>query len=226
MKYKCVIFDCDGTLLDTLGDIACAMNKALVLHGYPLIPQIQYRDMVGWGIYKLAELSLPQEARTDSNIKTLADCAAHFMEEENKSLTKPYPGIAEMLSKLSDIKLPHTKKLSLAVLSNKPDSVLRQVVKNFFPYIYFDAVYGMRPGMKPKPEPEMTWELLAEIDCLPQDAIFAGDSEVDIETARNAGCFPLGVSWGFRSREKLEEAGAARIIDKPGELLEFFGAVT
>ena len=226
MKYKCVIFDCDGTLLDTLGDISGAMNKALVLHGYPVIPLTQYRDMVGWGIYRLAELSLPHEERTESNINKLAGCAERFMNDEKENLIKPYPGIIELLVKLSNIKHPHTKKISLAVLSNKPDNVLRRVVKNFFPYINFDSVYGMRPGMKPKPEPEMTWELLTEIDCLPQNAIFAGDSEIDIETARNAGCFPLGVSWGFRSREKLEEAGAARIIDKPGELLELFGAVT
>ena len=224
MKYKCVIFDCDGTLLDTLGDIARAMNKALSFHGFPVFPQSQYRDMVGWGIYRLAELVLPQDARTENNIKTLGDCAARFMKDEKENLTIPYPGISETLLKLSNIKLPHLKKIFLAVLSKKPDIVLRQVISNFFPQINFDAVYGMRPGMAPKPEPEITWEMLAEINCLPQDTIFAGDSEIDIETARNAGCFPLGVSWGFRPRKILEEAGAARIIDRPDELLEFFGA--
>ena len=248
MKYKCIIFDCDGTLLDTLGDISCAMNKALSLRGFPVIPQEKYRGMVGWGIYKLAELALPQEARCESNIKTLGDCAAQFMEEaqqkqqtnENRPAalysedtcagTKPYPGINETLVKLSNLKLPRNKKLSLAVLSNKPDFVLNQVIKYYFPEINFDAVYGMRTAkavcgdMSPKPDPAIVWELLTELDCLPQDTIFAGDSEIDIETARNAGCFPLGVSWGFRSRAVLEKAGAARIIDKPCELFKFLEA--
>jgi len=220
MKYKCIIFDCDGTLLDTLGDIAAAMNKALSLHGYPVIPETQYRSMVGWGIYRLAGLALPEESRNEKNIKTLGDCASRFMEEQPESLTKPYPGMNELLLKLSGIKLPRGKKLPLAVLSNKPDSVLNQVIRKFFPRINFDAVCGMRPGIAPKPDPAMVWDMLIEIDCLPQDAVFAGDSEIDIETARNAGCFPLGVSWGFRTRETLVNAGAARIIDKPDELLE------
>ncbi|MCL2277330.1 MAG: HAD family hydrolase [Treponema sp.] len=220
MKYKCVIFDCDGTLLDTLGDIAFAMNKALSLHGFPDVPQAQYRDMVGWGIYRLAELALPEESRNEANIKTLGDCASQLMQEQRETLTKPYPGMNELLIKLSNIRLPRGKKLSLSVLSNKPDFVLNQVVRNFFPLINFDAVYGMRPGTAPKPDPAIVWEMLAEIDCLPQDTIFAGDSEIDIETARNAGCFPLGVSWGFRPRETLVKSGAAKIINKPDELLE------
>jgi len=220
MKYKCIIFDCDGTLLDTLGDIALAMNKALSLHGFPDVPQTQYRDMVGWGIYKLAELALPEASRNKTNIKTLGDHASQFMKEQPESLTKPYPGMNELLLKLSNIKFPRGKKMSLAVLSNKPDLVLNQVIGKFFPGINFAAVYGMRPGIAPKPDPAMVWDMLTEIDCLPQDTIFAGDSEIDIETARNAGCFPLGVSWGFRPRETLVKASAARIIDKPDELFE------
>jgi len=221
MKYKCVIFDCDGTLLDTLGDIASAMNKALSFHGYPAVPLEKYRDMTGWGIYRLAELALPEEARTKDNISLLGASAERYMAvKPEDSLTKPYPGMKALLSKLSDLDFPHGKKFSLAVLSNKPDLALRQIIAGFFPEISFDAVYGMRPGFAAKPEPSMTWELLNEINCLPHETIFAGDSEIDIETARNSGCYPLGVSWGFRSRAALQSAGAARIIDRPEELLE------
>ena len=225
MKYKCIIFDCDGTLLDTLGDIAAAMNQSLSTHGFPVIEPEKYRNMVGWGIYRLADLALPENARTESNIKTLGDCAAKFMEKlaceqppEEQSLTKPYPGMRELVAGLSNLKTSHSKKIVTAVLSNKPDSALRHIINRFFTPDAFDAVYGLRPGMAAKPDPSMVWELLAETGRLPQDTIFMGDSEIDMETARNAGCYPLGVSWGFRSRAALEAAGAARIIDKPDEL--------
>jgi len=221
MKYKCIIFDCDGTLLDTLGDIAFAMNKSLSSRGFPVIPQERYRDMVGWGIYRLAELTLPCESRTKENIKMIGESASGFMEAAaGESLSKPYPGITDMLIKLSNLRLPRSRKMLLAVLSNKPELVLRRVISGFFPQIKFDAVCGMSAGKAAKPEPSAVWDMLAEIDCLPQDAVFAGDSEIDIETARNAGCYPLGVSWGFRTRAVLEEAGAARIIDAPDELFE------
>jgi len=232
MKYKCIIFDCDGTLLNTLCEIARAMNKALETRGFPVIPQEQYRDMVGWGIYRLAELALPQQSRTKENIKLLGDCASGIMKEtqdENltrgeTSGTKPYPGIQEMLIELSSLKISKSKKIALAVLSNKPDAVLRGLMSKFFSFINFDAVSGMREGIAPKPDPSAVWELLTEIDVLPQDTIFAGDSEIDIETARNAGCYPLGVSWGFRSRAVLETAGAAKIIDKPSQLTDLLEA--
>ncbi|MCL2244004.1 MAG: HAD family hydrolase [Treponema sp.] len=226
MKYKCVIFDCDGTLLDTLGDIAFSMNRSLAVYGYPVIETEKYRDMAGWGIYRLASLALPENARTETNINTVGSFAARFMEElasgqqEEKSMTKPYPGIRELVTELSNLKTPHSKKIVTAVLSNKPDSALRCIINGHFPPAAFDAVLGLRPGMTAKPDPSMVWELLAEMGRLPQDTIFMGDSEIDMETARNSGCFPLGVSWGFRSRATLEKAGAARIIDRPDELWE------
>ena len=224
-KYRCIIFDCDGTLLDTLEDIAATMNRALLLHGFPQVPVEKYRDMVGWGIYRLATLALPEEARTDINIQTVGDCAAKLLAElpEEKSKTVPYPGISELLMELSNYKDSRSKKIALAVLSNKTDSALRRTIGKSFPGITFDAVYGLRPGIPAKPDPSMVWELLTEIDNLPQDTIFVGDSEIDIETARNANCYPLGVSWGFRTRSVLEAAGAARIIDKPEELWELLG---
>lgn len=218
-KYRCVIFDCDGTLVDTLDDIASAMNQSLARHGFPAADREQYRSMTGWGTYKLAELVLPETARTDANIQTVGNFAKELMDKlpPEQSLSKPYPGIRELLSRLNPLR---PKKLKTAVISNKADSVLQRLMGDLFGAAAFDAVYGMCPGFSPKPDPAMVWDFLAGIDCSPHNAIFAGDSEIDIETARNAGCYPLGVSWGFRSRETLVQAGAARIIDSPEEILE------
>ena len=218
MKYKCIIFDCDGTLVDTLEDIANSMNQALALHGFPPVPIPQYRDMVGWGIIRLATLALPEDARAESTIQAVAASAQQIMVElpPERSLSRPYPGIEDLLAELSQLR--RARKVVTAVLSNKPDPVLRRLMDDLFGKRAFDAVYGLHPGIAPKPDPQAVWEILAELDRSPSDAIFMGDSEIDIETARNAGCFPLGVSWGFRTRATLETAGAARIIDTPGEL--------
>ena len=214
MQYRCIIFDFDGTLVNTLEDIAAAMNRALTRHGYPALPVEKYRDIAGWGIFKLAELALPENARTDDAIHTLGACARRFMEEQpaDQYLSQPYPGIRELLPQLK------AKKMVTGVLSNKPDSALRRLTDNLFGNDTFDALYGLKDGMIPKPDPSSVWELLAELGRVPGDTIFLGDSEVDMETARNSGCYPLGASWGFRSRATLEAAGAARIIDTPEEI--------
>jgi len=216
-KYRCVIFDCDGTLVDTLEDIAGAMNRALALNGFPAVPLEQYRDMVGWGIIRLAELALPDAERTKETIQTVGNRARQFMEELpfEESLSKPYPGIRELLAEL------RSRKMLTAVLSNKPDSVLRRLMADLFPHHNFNAVCGLRPGAPPKPDPAPVWDLLADMGINPHEAVLMGDSEIDMETARNSGCCPLGVSWGFRSRATLESAGAARIINTPGEFLPF-----
>ena len=217
MKYKCIIFDCDGTLVDTLDDISSSMNQSLVHHGFPAVEREKYRFMIGWGIFRLAELALPETARTEEMIQTVGAFAKKLMDElpPEKSLSKPYPGIQELLSQLNPLR---PKKLKTAVISNKPDSVLQRLMSDLFGPSAFDAVYGLNPGFAPKPDPAMVWDFLAEISCNPHEAIFIGDSEIDIETAKNAGCYPLGVSWGFRLRETLEEAGAASIIDRPEEI--------
>jgi len=216
-KYRCVIFDCDGTLADTLEDIAAAMNGALSERGFPAVPVDKYRGMVGWGIFRLAELALPETARTGENVRTVGNLAGRLMEDSlsGKSLSKPYPGIRELLAELGN------SKTRTAVLSNKPDPVLRRLMKDLFPEHVFDAVYGLRPGAPPKPDPSQVWEILTDMGINPHDTVLTGDSEIDMETARNAGCYPLGVSWGFRSRAELEASGAARIIDAPEEFFTF-----
>jgi phosphoglycolate phosphatase len=216
VKYRCVFFDLDGTLVDTIGDIAASMNRALALHGFPEVPEGEYKKLVGWGIQKLALAALPaevqaQEAAPAAAQKVAAD-AAKFYAEKPLVYSKPYPGIPELLAELG------RKKIRCAVLSNKPDPVTALVVEGLFPGS-FACICGDRPGAKRKPDPAAAWEILTEFGCTPGDTIFMGDSEIDMETARNIGCFPLGVSWGYRPRETLEAAGAALIIDSPAELL-------
>jgi phosphoglycolate phosphatase len=216
MKYQCVIFDCDGTLVDTLEDIASAMNMALVENGFPVVPLEKYRDIVGWGIIRLAELALPQAAREKETIRMVSNCARRLMEEQPfvESLSKPYPGIPELLAELKD------RKIKTAVLSNKPDSVIRRIIAELFPHHAFNSVCGLRPDAPPKPDPASVWEMLADMGLSPHQAVLMGDSEIDMETARNAGCYPLGVSWGFRSRATIEASGAASIIDKPSDIFK------
>ena len=218
-KYKSVIFDCDGTLIDTLEDIAAAVNQALDMHGFPTLQTEEYRSKVGCGLVKTAAFALPEGARTDENAQKVGACAAKLMEEQpaEKSLSKAYPGIRELLTELK------SRKIKIAVLSNKVDATLHRVMHDFFSPLVFDAICGLRPGIAPKPDPAAAWEMLAEMGKNPHETIFVGDSEVDMETALNSGCFPLGVTWGFRSRATLQESGAAQIIDKPEELWDIVG---
>ncbi|GHT67693.1 phosphoglycolate phosphatase [Spirochaetia bacterium] len=218
MKYRCVIFDLDGTLVDTIGDIAASMNRSLALHGFPERAVEEYKKIVGWGIKKLALGALPAGISTGADDRTalaevIAADAAKFYAEKPLVHSKPYPGIPELLAELG------RKKIPAAVLSNKPDPVTALVVGGLFPG-RFARIRGDIPGAPRKPDPTAAWEILVELGCTPGETILMGDSEIDMESAHNIGCFPLGVSWGYRPRETLEAAGAALIIDSPEELLD------
>jgi phosphoglycolate phosphatase len=213
MRFKCFIFDLDGTLVDTLGDIAEAMNRALVLWGYPPVPPEKYAAMVGWGIRRLAFLALPADAREKETAEALAADAARFYAETPIFYSRPYPGIPGVVAELK------RRNIKTAVLTNKPDPVAALVVNGLFPSGSFDLIRGEKAGTPRKPDPASTWEILTELDRTPRETIFMGDSEVDMETARAADCHALGVSWGYRERAALEASGAGRIIDTPEDLL-------
>lgn len=214
MKFTCVIFDLDGTLVDTLDDIAHSMNRALEACGFPPVSRDAYLAKVGWGIKRLASLALPPEAGKDEKtVETVAARAVRFYAEEPLVYSKPYPGIQELLAEL------RRRRVKTAVLTNKPDPVAQLVIKGVFPPRSFDAVQGDTPSRPRKPDPAAVWDILMELGRTPREAIFAGDSEIDMETAKAAECHALGVSWGFRTRDVLEKAGAQRIIDAPPELL-------
>jgi phosphoglycolate phosphatase len=213
MKFKGVIFDLDGTLVDTLGDIGSSMNRALGEKGFPLRRAEEYREMVGWGIVRLASLALPENKRNEETAKELAAEAARYYAETPLAVSKPYPGIREVVAELK------RRKIKTAVLTNKPDPVAQLVIAGLFPPGSFDVVLGERKGSKRKPDPSSVWEILLELGLSPRDTIFMGDSEIDMETALAAECHALAVSWGYRPKELLLKAGAQRIIDKPEELL-------
>ncbi|MDR0601865.1 MAG: HAD hydrolase-like protein [Treponema sp.] len=213
MRFKCAVFDLDGTLVNTLADIALAMNTALGERGFPELPVGAYAGIVGNGIRRLAYFALPEEKRDENVVEELAKRAGRLYAERPVVHSKVYPGIQELLFKLGKL------RVKSAVLTNKPDPVARMVIDRFFPAGAFEAVQGELPGVPRKPDPASTWELLMKLDVTPRESIFIGDSEVDLETARAAECPPLLVSWGFRSREALEKTGAPRIIDRPEELL-------
>jgi phosphoglycolate phosphatase len=213
MKFKGIIFDLDGTLVDTLGDIGASMNRALRARGFPEHPVEEYRDKVGWGILRLACLSLPGDKRDEETAKELAAEGARYYAGTPLAVSKPYPGIGEVIAELK------RRKIKTAVLTNKPDPVAQLVIAGLFPSGSFDIVLGEREGSKRKPDPASTWEILLNLGLTPRDTIFMGDSEIDMETALAADCHALAVSWGYRPRELLLKAGAQRIIDRPEDLL-------
>ena len=214
MKHRAVIFDLDGTLVNTLDDIAACMNRALGLRGFPELPAGEYREKVGWGIKRLAFLSVPEEAREERIAAQVAADASLFYAEAPLAHSLPYPGICGLVAVLKQM------KVKTAVLTNKPDIVTQKVIAGLFAPLSFDNVRGENAGSPRKPDPACVWDLVVELGLTPADCIFAGDSEIDMETAVSSGCFPLGVSWGFRSREIILKAGARRIIDRPEELLD------
>jgi phosphoglycolate phosphatase len=212
MRFKCIIFDLDGTLVDTIGDIAAAMNHALEEAGFPTLSRDQYVLIVGKGLKNLAVQALPPSARDEKTVDAMYHGALAYYRDHPADHSRLYPGIPELTAELRG------KKLKTAVLSNKADHLTQMVIGKLFPPYTFDMVLGERSGVPRKPDPASTWELITELDSSPRETLFIGDSEVDVATALAAECNFLGVSWGFRGRAALEAAGASRIIDKPAEL--------
>ena len=216
LRYKSVIFDLDGTLVDTLEDIAANMNKALKIRGFPELPSSEYQEKVGWGIKRLAFLALPESERNQETVELVAQDAVRFYAENPLIYSRPYPGILDLVSSLKQ------KKVRMSVLTNKPDQTAQKVINGLFPADSFERIQGEIEGNPRKPDPACVWELLVDLDLTPASIIFVGDSEIDMETAVASGCYAMGVSWGYRSRDTIEKAGAKKIIDKPQELLGFF----
>lgn len=210
MHYTSVLFDLDGTLLDTLGDLTAAMNRTLTRHGLPERTRQQMRAALGNGARQLMELSVP--AGTDGALfETLlaeynADYAAHCRIE-----TAPYPGVDALLRQL------HTQGRKLAIVSNKPDEAVRALRAEFFADTVPIAV-GEKQGIRRKPAPDTLLAALAQLGAERTSTVYVGDSEVDIATARAAGLPCISVLWGFRDRDLLEQAGAQQFAADTGEL--------
>ena len=207
---RAVIFDLDGTLTDTLKDIADAMNRALRLHGLPEWPVEAYRYLVGDGAKKLAERAVRDRQELALSVQRAyqADYEAHAL-----VTTRPYDGVPEMLAAFQARGIP------MAVFSNKPDADTRRVVGHFFPQVDFAVVRGQVEGVPVKPDPAGALAVAAECGVAPEDFLYLGDTDVDMLCARRAGMHPVGVTWGFRTAEELEKAGAERLIDHPTKIL-------
>ena len=214
MRIELAIFDLDGTLLDTVGDLATACNRMLALRGLPEHTYDDYCHFVGNGILRLVERALPEELRTPEYVAAARADFIRFYLEAIDCYTKPYAGIPELLAEAA------RRGVRLAVASNKFQQGTEQLVRRFFPAIPFDAVFGQRPDVPLKPDPVVVEEILACTGVPRERALFVGDSGIDMQTARAAGVRSVGVTWGFRSREELRQAGADVLVDRSEELLQ------
>lgn len=210
---KLVVFDLDGTLINSLEDLADSANWMLLQHGYPTHPVDAYRYFVGDGMRKLIERILPLEERNDVRIE---QCKAEFVayytiHMEDKTVV--YPGMIELLKELKD------RGLKIAVATNKVHIAVAPLMAKYFPGIRFDSMIGQREGIPVKPHPQIMYDILKETDCQPSETLHVGDTATDMQLAHSAGVTPVGVLWGYRPLEELQEAGAKFIIEKPEELL-------
>ncbi|MBW2062475.1 MAG: HAD family hydrolase [Deltaproteobacteria bacterium] len=214
MNFKAVMFDLDGTLLDTLEDIADSMNAVLQREGFKSHALTAYQYFIGDGVEKMVFRALPQDQRQELMIMK---CVQQYRAEYGRNWTrktKPFQEITELLDELEK----NEKKL--AVLTNKPDDAARKMIAHYFPGPRFAMVLGARNDIPRKPDPQGAFEIAARLSLELNEFLYLGDMATDMETAIAAGMFPVGVSWGYRSPEELKGCGARLILDRPLDLLD------
>ena len=213
MQFHAALFDLDGTLLNTLNDVAEAMNCSLRELGALPHPVEEYRHLVGQGLELLAYKVLPENRRDKATITT---CVMGMRREYGRiwaRTTKPYAGIAELLRALKE------KDIRTAVLSNKADDFAKKIVSHFFHPSRFEMVLGSSDVFPIKPDPASALHIASQMGIPPEACAFIGDSDIDMQTACNAGMFPIGVLWGFRSAEELLRSGAKLLVHTPAEII-------
>ncbi|MFH1626197.1 MAG: HAD family hydrolase [Pseudomonadota bacterium] len=214
MHFQAVLFDLDGTLLDTLEDIANSANDVLVRYGFPLHGVDKYRCFIGEGVTVLISRALPAEKRNDD---VIADCVTAFRENYSRNWnvnTRPYNGVPELLDEVA------ARHMKMAILSNKPDDFTKRCVRELLPGKHFEIVLGQREGIPTKPDPTGALEIAETLGIAVPQFLYLGDSGLDMQTAARAGMFPVGALWGFRSAEELRTHGAEVLIERPVALLE------
>ena len=212
---RLVIFDLDGTLLNTIADLAASTNQALRHFGYPEHPTEAYRFFVGNGINKLFERALPESERTEENVLRIRSKFIPYYNEHNADFSTPYPDIPEVLHILQE------HGLMLAVASNKYQLATEKLIAHYFPTIRFVKVLGQREGIPVKPDPTIVNDILKIAHVSKEEVLYVGDSGVDMQTALNAGVDAVGVTWGFRPRTELKPLKPLGLIDKAKELLTY-----
>ncbi len=214
MRKDTYIFDLDGTLLDTLDDLTDAVNAALAAYACPKRSREEVRTFVGNGIRKLMERAVP-EGDKNSGFPEIFAYFRRFYARHCCDKTKPYPGIIETLTKL------RTDGAKIAIVSNKADFAVKRLAERYFPGLVAAAMgENEEAGIRRKPAPDSVLAVMALLKSAPEETLYIGDSEVDVETAENAGLSCVSVTWGFKNRAFLIENGASILIDRPEELLE------
>lgn len=217
MKYKTVLFDLDGTLLNTLQDLCNSVNFALKCLGFPKRSLDEIRAFVGNGVVNLISLAVPENTSEALKSECLSLFRTHYNANMDKE-TSPYPGILPLLERLKDL------DMRIAVISNKYDAAVKALCKKYFGDLIVFA-YGASNERRNKPAPDIVFKALEDLDSNAQNALYIGDSDVDITCAANAGVDSVGVTWGFRDAELLKKAGANYIIDTPSELLKLLNLI-
>lgn len=214
-NFDTIIFDMDGTILDTLGDLTASVNYVLQKRGFPLKTKEDVKKIVGNGVASLVENSLPGAAKTPDFETILQEYITHY-KANMFNQTAPFPGVPGLLQTLKE------KGYKMAVVSNKMDSAVRELNEIYFSDTIKIAI-GLSESVDKKPAPDSVFRALRELGASADGAVYIGDSEVDVKTAQNAGLISIGVTWGFRDRSVLVEAGADHIIDAPEEILDIVG---
>ncbi len=212
---KLVVFDLDGTLVDSIADLGIAVNIALKEYNLPLNPMSDYYTFVGNGMEDLVRRSMRDKGRDDElylKVRKVFDAYYHAHSNDN---TKAYEGVSELLNELK------LKGIRTAVLTNKAHEYVGDILKKCFPDFTFDLYYGQRQGIERKPHPQSFELLLTELNISKEDCLYIGDSEVDVKTAFNAEVDLVAVNWGYRSEETLKNTGAEIIVSTPKEILNY-----
>lgn len=210
---KLVIFDLDGTLLNSIADLGTAANYALEQCGYPTHPISAYPRFVGSGVTKLLERVLPESSRTAERVEALRTYFKEYYGEHMADFTEPYPGIPDLLHQLN------ARGIAVAVASNKYQAAVEKLMKHFFPTVEWAAVEGQKEGVPVKPDPSIVFEILSKCPTPKADVLYVGDSGIDMETARRACVESAGVTWGFRPVSELTEYQADHIVESTNQLL-------